>query len=352
MNNNINFNDNNLTNTDYQNIIHILFTDYNIHISNNNNNDNNDNNDNNNHIKISIYIKYNNIHSIGIIYNNKNHKINKIIDSSSYINNINNSINSIGNNFISKLHTYIETLPPNDLSIINNEYNKYNFDIMGCLIAGISSYFIFAFLNDDSYFSSILHFQIPISSENILNNPMAKLYRNILTPLSKLSTGLIKNLINFIISFLNLSENIFINNITICITTQFDILSDTLSSFLSNIFYIIDSNTSELLDLKLSKLELLDLKLSKLELLEQKLSKLELLEQKLSKLELLDLKLNKLELLEQKLNKLELLEQKLNINSLNNLENRINIIESKFTDMCNNPFKLCKITHCMKMNKI
>jgi len=319
MNNNINFNDNNLTNTDYQNIIHILFTDYNIHISNN---DNNDNNDNNNHIKISIYIKYNNIHSIGIIYNNKNHKINKIIDSSSYINNINNSINSIGNNFISKLHTYIETLPPNDLSIINNEYNKYNFDIMGCLIAGISSYFIFAFLNDDSYFSSILHFQIPISSENILNNPMAKLYRNILTPLSKLSTGLIKNLINFIISFLNLSENIFINNITICITTQFDILSDTLSSFLSNIFYIIDSNTSELLD--------------------QKLSKFVLLEQKLSKLELL----------EQKLNKLELLEQKLSNNSLNNLENRINIIESKFTDMCNNPFKLCKITHCMKMNKI
>ena len=329
MNNNINFNDNNLTNTDYQNIIHILFTDYNIHISNN---DNNDNNDNNNHIKISIYIKYNNIHSIGIIYNNKNHKINKIIDSSSYINNINNSINSIGNNFISKLHTYIETLPPNDLSIINNEYNKYNFDIMGCLIAGIASYFIFAFLNDDAYFSSILHFQIPISSENILNNPMAKLYRNILTPLSKLSTGVIKNLINFIISFLNLSENIFINNITICITTQFDILSDTLSSFLSNIFYIIDSNTSELLD--------------------QKLSKFVLLEQKLSKLELLEQKLNKLELLEQKLNKLELLEQKLSNNSLNNLENRINIIESKFTDMCNNPFKLCKITHCMKMNKI
>jgi hypothetical protein len=337
MNNNINFIDNNLTNNDYQNIIHILFTDYNIHISNNDNNDNND--DNNNHIKISIYIKYNNIHSIGIIYNNKNHKINKIIDSSSYINNINNSIDSIGNNFLFKLHTYIETLPPNDLSIINNEYNKYNFDIMGCLIAGIASYFIFAFLNDDAYFSSILHFQIPISSENILNNPMAKLYRNILTPLSKLSTGVIKNLINFIISFLNLSENIFINNITVCITTQFDILSDTLSSFLSNIFYIIDSNTSELLDQKLIKLELLDQKLIKLELLEQKLSKLELLEQKLSKLELLEQKLSKLE-------------QKLDINSLDNLENRINIIESKFTDMCNNPFKLCKITHCMKMNKI
>ena len=318
-----------MNNNDYQNNIYILFSNNDIHISYDNNHDITSNIP---HIKINVSMKLNNIDKIIIIYNDKNHNFIKIIDDIQHINYINNSINSIGNNFISKLHTYIETLPPDDLSIINNEYKHYDFDIMGCLIAGIASYFIFAFLNDDAYFSSILHFQIPISSENILNNPMAKLYRNILTPLSKLSTGLIKNLINFIISFLNLSENIFINNITICITTQFDILSDTLSSFLSNIFYIIDSNTSELLD--------------------QKLSKFVLLEQKLSKLELLEQKLNKLELLEQKLNKLELLEQKLSNNSLNNLENRINIIESKFTDMCNNPFKLCKITHCMKMNKI
>ena len=305
-----------MNNLDYQNTIYILFTNNNIHISYNDEH-HNDNKDLNSNIKITISIQYNNIHSISINFNHNNHKINKIIDDSTNINYINNSINSIGNTFLSKLHNYIETLSPNDLSIITNEYKHYDFDIMGCLIAGICSYLSFSILNNEEYFSSILPFEIPISSENILNNPIAKLYRNILTPLSKLSTGLLKNIITFIISFLNLWENIFINDITFSMTIQFNILSDTLSSFLFN---IIDCNFT-------------------------KHNNYNLLEQKLNKLDLLEQKLNKLDLLEQKLNKLELLEGKLNINSL---ENRINMIESKINDICNNPIKLCKITHCNK----
>jgi len=382
-----------MNNNEYQNNIYILFSTNDICISYDNNHNITSNIP---HIKINVSMKLNNIDKIDIIYNDINHNFNKIIDDIPHINNINNSINSIGNNFLFKLNNYIEQLPLSYLDIINTEYNSLNFDMIGCLIAGISSYIAFSILSDDPHFSSLLPCQIPISSTTILNNTMSKLYRSILTPLSKLSAELIKNFINFIISFLNLWENILIDDNNFSITTQFSILSDTLSSLLSNLpnfinFKSLDQKLIKLdqlehkfskleqldqldqklikldqldqklikLDQKLIKLDQLEDKISKLEQLDQIFCKFEKLEDKISKLEKLEDKISKLEQLEQleqldqldqKFSKLEQLEQKININSLDNLQTRIDIIESKFNDMCNNPFKLCKITHCMKIN--
>jgi hypothetical protein len=363
-----------MNNNDYQNNIYISFTNNDIHISYDNNHDITSNIP---HIKINVSMKLNNIDKIDIIYNNKNHNFTNTIDDIKHINNINNSINSIGNNFLFKLHNYIDQLPLDYLHIINTEYTYLKFDMIGCLIAGISSYIAFSILSDDPHFSSLLPCQIPISSTTILNNTMSKLYRSILTPLSKLSTGLIKNLINFIISFLNLWENILIDDNNFSITSQFSILIDTLSSLLSNLSEFNNFKSLEHLDQKILKLEHLDQKILKLEHLDQKILKLEHLDQKILKLEhldqkilkleqkfskleqleqleqkfsKLDQKIIKLEQLEQKFSKLEQLEQKININSSDNLKTRIDIIESKFNDMCNNPLKLCKITHCMKIN--
>lgn len=143
---------------------------------------------------------------------------------------------SQGNSLVDRVISYILTLPQEEVSVITKEYSKYietkpntnkhqedplglrSFNSFGILlngfISGIAAYIVFLLLNENSAFINQLSFQIstpsPLNSGTIFNRHMFQYLSLPFTALSKVSHGLLLQLVVFIQSFINIWEPVFI----------------------------------------------------------------------------------------------------------------------------------------------
>lgn len=186
-----------------------------------------------------------NINSIKICYFDQNslpQRFNEEIVDTNIFESISHSIiqNNNGSTLVDKISSYMRTLPNDDISIIMKEYSKYIEDgiLLDGFIAGIASYFAFFLLNENSVFMNQMLFQITmpylLSNCNILTKNMFRYVSLPLLALSKISHGVLLQLIIFIQSFINIWEPAFIQGCDIDIINETKICMEIISGLVND----------------------------------------------------------------------------------------------------------------------
>lgn len=124
---------------------------------------------------------------------------------------------------VDQIGGYLKKLPYDEISIIIKEYSNYIEDgiLLDGFIAGISSYIVFLILNENSIFMNQMLFQLTIpftidgsSHEgncNLITRNMFKYLSLPISALTKISNGVLLQLIIFIQSFINIWDPAFID---------------------------------------------------------------------------------------------------------------------------------------------
>jgi len=116
---------------------------------------------------------------------------------------------------VDQIASYLNSLPKEEISIIMKEYTKYIEDgiLLDGFIAGVASYLSFLLLNENSIFMNQMSFQITvpynIHDSNCITGNMFKYLSLPLSGLSRISSGVLFQLVLFLQSFINIWEPAF-----------------------------------------------------------------------------------------------------------------------------------------------
>jgi hypothetical protein len=184
------------------------------------------------------------IQSIDIYYSDPNSvpsHINEKIDDEFTFRSLFYSTGDIGESLLERIVTYMRSLPPDEVSVIIKEYEKYieNGVILDGLIAGIAAYMAFLFLNENSVFMNQMPFQFGspwmVNSGNIVNRNMFQYLSLPLTSLAKVSHDVLLQLILFIQSFINIWDPLFIDGPVIGSSNEARLCVEIISGFSQHI---------------------------------------------------------------------------------------------------------------------
>ena len=161
------------------------------------------------------------IGSIKICYSDPNSspsRFNEEINNSDMLTSIaytmNDTLNQ--NTLVDQVASYLKTLPNEEISVIMKEYSKYIEDgiLLDGFIAGIASYLTFLLLNENSIFMNQISFQMTIpfmvNNSSCITRNMFKYLTLPLSGLSKVSRGVLFQLVTFLQSFINIWEPAFV----------------------------------------------------------------------------------------------------------------------------------------------
>lgn len=134
-----------------------------------------------------------------------------------------------------QISAYMRTLPSDEVSVIMKEYTKYIEDgiLLDGFIAGIASYLVFLILNENSIFMNQMLFQLTVpcmvSNGNTITRNMFQYLSLPLSALSKVSNGVLRQLVIFIQSFINIWEPAFADGTCIGNTNEAKICMEVIS---------------------------------------------------------------------------------------------------------------------------
>ena len=136
---------------------------------------------------------------------------------------------------VEQISTYMKGIPPDEVSVIMKEYTKYieNGILLDGFIAGISSYLVFLLLNENSIFMNQMLFQLTLPCTiydcNSVTRNMFQYLSLPLSALSRVSNGVLLQLVNFIQSFINIWEPAFSNGPSINNTNEAKVCMEVIS---------------------------------------------------------------------------------------------------------------------------
>jgi hypothetical protein len=139
---------------------------------------------------------------------------------------------------LSKITSYIRSLPKEEVLVIINEYQNYIEDgiISDGFIAGIASYIAFIFLIDNIVFSQQLPFQVGIpTSVNFINKNMFQYLSMHFLAMTKITTDVVNQFISFIYTFINIWEPCFVEGPIISQQVHTKSYMDIITNISSNI---------------------------------------------------------------------------------------------------------------------
>jgi len=171
------------------------------------------------------------IGEINIVYNN----MREIIDDEEYLRGLKYNMNKEGDNTVERAIVYMKELGEEEVGVIVQEYMKYieNGVVLDGLISGMAAYITFLVLNEKGVFRDemLYEFSIPytVSDNSVMNRNLFKHLSLVLTSLSRVSKGILRQLVIFVQSFINIWEPLYINGPAITTEMEARMATDIIS---------------------------------------------------------------------------------------------------------------------------
>lgn len=174
------------------------------------------------HLRIQILPDHNgeNISSLSVVYFNPGTippRLNEEVTEEATFETITFHVKGDHLSLVAKAATYMRALSEEEISIITKEYTKFITDgvILDGFVAGIGAYMALLLLNENGVFTNNLPFQFnvlhTVRSGLILTRNMFRYMSLPLIALSRVTNGMLLQLVSFVQSFMNMWEPIFLD---------------------------------------------------------------------------------------------------------------------------------------------